>query len=126
MRHEQDTTFLLLAGTWCGGWCWRFVSDRLIAKGYRVEAPSFAGIAEHSHLLKYNISLDDHINDIVNLIKFGDLRRIIIVGHSYAGFPITGAIDRMPPNTVEQVVFIDGLLPNDGEYGVGMMTDEEQ
>ena len=37
---RQAHTFVLVHGAWHGGWCWRFVMDRLIARGHRAFAPT--------------------------------------------------------------------------------------
>jgi len=115
----------MLAGTWCGGWCWDFVAQRLRAVGHRVIAPSFSGLGERAHLLSSALSLEDHVMDIVNTFRYRELKDVILVGHSYAGFPIICALDRLPRDAVRHVLYIDGLLPLSGESGAGMMTQED-
>ena len=78
-------TFVLVAGAWHGGWCWRRVSDRLEKKGHKVFSPTLTGVGERSHLLDAKINLATHIADIVNVIKWEDLNDIVLIGHSYAG-----------------------------------------
>ena len=87
----EAKTFVLVHGAWHGGWCWRRVADRLEQRGHRVFTPTLTGLGERSHLLSPAIDLDTHITDVVNLVRFEDLRDIVLVGHSYAGFVVSGA-----------------------------------
>src|ERR1700733_649281 len=62
-------TFVLVHGSWHGGWCWRRVADLLEAKGHKVYAPTLTGLGERSHLMSGMITLDTHISDVSNVIK---------------------------------------------------------
>ena len=66
-------TFVLIHGAYHGGWCWRKVVDILEKQGHKVYAPSLTGLADRSHLLSMNLTLDTHITDIVNLFKWEDI-----------------------------------------------------
>jgi hypothetical protein len=63
-------SFVLVHGAWHGGWCWRRVADILEAKGHKVFAPTLTGLADRSHLLSLNVTLDTHIADIADLFKW--------------------------------------------------------
>ena len=78
-------TFVLVHGAWHGGWCWRRVSDQLEKRGHKVFAPTMTGLGERSHLLDLKVNLTTHVTDIVNVIKWEDLSKIVLVGHSYGG-----------------------------------------
>ena len=54
-------TFVLIHGAYHGGWCWRKVVDILEKQGHKVYAPSLTGLADRSHLLSMNLTLDTHI-----------------------------------------------------------------
>lgn len=123
--EKKAATFMLVAGTWCGGWCWDFVAKRLRAAGHRVLTPSFSGLAERAHLLTDRLSLEDHVMDLINAFRYLELHDVILVGHSYAGFPITCALDRLPREAVRHVLYIDGLLPKNGESGASMMSSTD-
>jgi hypothetical protein len=43
-------------------------------------------------------NLTTHVNDVVNLVKWKDLKDIILVGHSSAGFVITQAAEQFGPS----------------------------
>lgn len=87
-------TFVLVHGAWHGGWCWRRVSDRLERKGHKVFAPSLTGLADRSHLISQQVNVTTHITDIANPIRYENLRDVVLVGHSYAGFVISGVAEK--------------------------------
>lgn len=76
------TTFVLVHGAWHGAWCWRRVARLLAARGHEVFAPTLTGLAERSHLLRPDTTLDTHILDIVNVMKWQELAEVVLVGHS--------------------------------------------
>jgi pimeloyl-ACP methyl ester carboxylesterase len=107
-------TFVLVHGTWHGGWCWRRVADALENKGHKVYAPSLTGVADRSHLLTKDVNLTTHASDIANLIKWEDLKDIVLVGHSSAGFVITKAAEQIG-SQVASIVYLDAFVPQPGD-----------
>jgi pimeloyl-ACP methyl ester carboxylesterase len=63
------------------------------------------------------VSLDTHIQDVVNVLYYEDLNDVILVGHSYGGNVITGVADRVPER-LQQLVYLDAATPADGESSV--------
>jgi pimeloyl-ACP methyl ester carboxylesterase len=116
-RLEAQTapkTFVLVHGTWHGGWCWRRLADLLESKGHKVYAPSLTGVADRSHLLSRDVNLTTHANDVANLVKWEDLKDIVLVGHSSAGFVITQAAERIGEQ-VASIVYLDAFVPQVGD-----------
>lgn len=111
---ETDPTFVLVHGAWHGGWCWDRVVPLLTAAGVRFTAPTLTGLGERAHLIDRSVDLDTHVEDIVNHIAFEELENVILVGHSYAGFPAALAAARMP-ETVSQLILLDSYFPTEGE-----------
>jgi Alpha/beta hydrolase family len=107
-------TFVLIGGAFYGAWCWHRVTDRLEKQGHKVYAYTLTGLAERSHLLSKDINLDTHITDIANLVEWEDLADICLVAHSYAGFPASGALERIG-SRVSSIVWVDALKPSDGQ-----------
>lgn len=106
--------FVLVHGGGHGGWCYKFVAQRLRRMGHEVHAPSLTGLGDRAHVMSADIDLDTHIRDIVQLIAFEDLTRVILVGHSYGGMVITGVADRVPER-IGHRVYLDAAYPTDGE-----------
>ena len=112
--------FVLIHGALIGGWCWQRVSDLLEKKGHKVFAPTLTGLGERSHLLSREINLDTHVADIVNLIKWQDIKGCCLVAHSYGGFPASAAVEQIG-DRVSSVVWIDALKPENGQKAVEVL-----
>jgi pimeloyl-ACP methyl ester carboxylesterase len=110
-------TFVLIHGAWHGGWCWREVADILQAKGHKVFTPTLTGLADRSHLLSRTVDLDTHIADVVNLFRWEEIEDAVLVGHSYGGWPISGAVEKIG-GQVASIVYLDAFVPNNGDSGV--------
>ena len=108
------TTFVLVHGGGHGGWCYRKVKRLLQGRGHEVFAPSLTGLAERSASLSPAVDLDFHIDDVVTLLYYWDLRDVILVGHSYGGMVITGAADRSA-DRVGRLVYLDAATPVNGQ-----------
>lgn len=110
--RAASNTFVLVHGSWCGGWIWRRVTDRLHAAGHVAFAPTHTGLGERAHLMSREISIDTFIQDIVNVIEAEELTDVVLVGHSSGGIPITGVADRIPER-LRHLVYLDtGIVEN--------------
>jgi pimeloyl-ACP methyl ester carboxylesterase len=116
-------TFVLVHGSWHGGWCWRRVADLLRAKGHRVFTPTLTGVGERSHLLSREVNLDTHIADIVNVFHWEDLRGVCLVLHSYGGWPGSGALEQIG-DRVSSVVYLDAHVPENGQSWMDLANPE--
>ena len=84
------------------------------AAGHRLVTPSYTGLGERAHLANPSIDLERHIEDILNVIKYEDLRDIALVGHSYGGMVATGVADRAR-DRIAQLIYLDAFVPDDGQ-----------
>jgi pimeloyl-ACP methyl ester carboxylesterase len=111
------TTFLLVHGAWHSGQCWERVVPLLEADGHRVLAPSLTGFGDKTHLLGPEVGLDTHVDDVAGLIEAGQLTDVVLVGHSYGGLVISAVANRLP-DRIARLVFLDAMVPEDGETAV--------
>ncbi len=120
-------TFLLVHGAWHGGWCWEKVAKRLRAIDHEVFTPTLTGLGERAHLLAPDIDLTTHIEDVLGVMEYEDLRDVVLVGHSYGGMVIAGVADRAP-SRVAMLVYLDAFFPEGGmalrDYLPGDALDE--
>ena len=114
MSSTSPKTFLVCHGAWGGGFAWKKMHLLMQAAGHRLLTPSYTGLGERAHLANPSIDLDTHIEDILNVIKYEDLRDIVLVGHSYGGMVATGVADRAR-DRVAQLIYIDAFAPGDGQ-----------
>jgi pimeloyl-ACP methyl ester carboxylesterase len=107
-------TYLICHGAWSGGWSWNKMRQLLRAAGHEVFTPTYTGLGERAHLTHPMIDLETHIQDILGVIEYEDLRDFILVGHSYGGTVATGVADRVPQR-VRHLVYLDAFVPADGQ-----------
>jgi pimeloyl-ACP methyl ester carboxylesterase len=107
-------TFVLVHGSSAGGWCYRRVADLLEKAGHKVYAPTLTGLGERSHLMSGLITLDTHITDVVNVIRWENLQDFVLVGHSYGGWVISGVAEQVE-GKISSIVFLDAFMPENGQ-----------
>lgn len=121
----EARTFVLVHGAWHGGWCWTRVAERLRARGHRVFTPTLTGLADRLHLMSAQINLDTHIDDVVNLFRWYDIDRAVLVGHSYGGWPISGAVEKVLPQ-VASIIYLDAFMPENGQRGIDLNSERSR
>src|SRR5215210_3259035 len=108
-------TFVIVHGAWGGAWSWnKFVVPLLRQAGHTVHPVTLTGLGDRTHLSSPDVTLDTHIQDVVNVLFYEDLQDVILVGHSYGGNVITGVADRVPER-LQQLVYLDAATPSDGQ-----------
>jgi pimeloyl-ACP methyl ester carboxylesterase len=112
------TTYVLVHGAWSGAHTWRKVRPLLRAAGYEVFTPSLTGLGERVHLASPQVTLSTHVQDVVNMVEFEDLRDFVLVGYSYGGFVVTGTLQNIA-DRIKHLVYLDAFVPKDGQslYG---------
>ncbi len=116
-------TYVLVHGAWHGGWCWEKVATILRSRGHNVITPTQTGLGERAHLLSKSITLDTFVEDILNVIKYEDIKDIILVGHSFGGNAISGTADRMPER-IKQLVYLDAVILENGQSVFGLLPKD--
>lgn len=108
------TTFVLVHGAWGGSYGFRTVRGPLREAGHEVFTPSLTGIGERSHLASPQVGLATHVTDVANAILYEDLDGIVLLGYSYGGMVVTGALEHVA-DRVAHLVYLDAFVPQDGE-----------
>lgn len=114
MSSTSAKTFLVCHGAWSAGWAWKKMHPLMRSAGHRLLTPTYTGLGERVHLANASIDLETHIEDMLNVIKYEDLRDIVLVGHSYGGMVATGVADRAR-DRVAQLIYVDAFVPEDGQ-----------
>lgn len=117
--------YVLVHGAWHGAWCWRRVLPGLWAAGHRAFAVSLTGVGERAHLLRPDINLQTHADDVCAVIEAEELQRAVLVGHSYGGMVITAVADRLA-DRLSHLVYLDAVVPEPGESWSSGHTPETQ
>jgi pimeloyl-ACP methyl ester carboxylesterase len=101
-------------GAWSGAHGFHLVRPRLWAAGHACFTPSLTGIGERAHLASPEVGLTTHIRDVVNHVRYEDLEDIVLLGFSYGGFVVTGALAHIAER-VRHLVYLDAFVPDDGD-----------
>jgi pimeloyl-ACP methyl ester carboxylesterase len=109
-------------GAWGGGWQYTRVQPLLEDAGHRVFRPTMTGLGERVHLAGPEVGLSIHIEDIVKVLEFEDLREVVLVGHSYGGMVIAGVAERVPER-IAKLVYFDAILPENGDSVASILGD---
>jgi len=80
------------------------------------------GLGERVHLAGPEVGLETHIEDIVNVLEFEDLHGVTLVAHSYGGMVAAGVAQRVPER-LSLLIFMDAILPEDGESVMGLIGE---
>lgn len=95
------------------------------AAGHDFFAPTYTGLGERAHLASPNNDLDTHIKDVLGVLKFEDLRNVVLLGHSYGGMVATGVADQAAER-VAQLIYLDAFVPEDGQALADFWSEAER
>lgn len=107
-------TFFVVHGAWSGGWAWKKMRPLMAAAGHELYTPTQTGIGERAHLAHRGVNLETHIEDMLAVLEFEDVKNAILIGHSYGGMVATGVADRAR-DRFTQLVYLDAFAPEDGQ-----------
>lgn len=103
--------FVLITGAWHGAWTWRPVAQHLRAAGHEVLTPTLPGLSDGDDPTRH--SLADVGDAVVRLVEEHDLHDVTLVGHSWGGYPITGAAPRLA-GRLRKLVYWGAFVPAAG------------
>ncbi len=117
--------FLLIHGSWHGGWCWERLLPILEADGHEAWTPTLAGSAESGGEASPETDLTTHVDQITELILAADQSDLIVVGHSYAGLVMVGVAEYVSDH-ISHFVFVDALIPDHAQSAFDLMPGAEE
>ncbi|MET9259833.1 alpha/beta hydrolase [Amycolatopsis sp. NPDC004079] len=123
------TTYLLVPGACHGGWWYDPVVPALKEAGHTVIALTPLGLDPDANPPQQVITLDDHVHQAIQALRAVPLeadgkRDAVLVGHSYGGSIISGVADA-ECDRIRALVYLDALLPENGDSSWSMTNDEE-
>ncbi len=116
-------TFVLIHGSWHGGWCWHKIVSRLEAKGHTVFAPDLPahGRSWGTHR---EIGLEDYVKTVCADIDRAD-EPVVVVAHSRGGI-VASQVAEARPEKIAACVYLAAYLIPDGKRVLDYaLTDRE-
>lgn len=116
-------TFILVHGSWHGGWCWYKIAPLLEAAGHIVLAPDLPGHGDDypSALARPYEYYIPFIRDILETQP----ARVILVGHSSGGMLIS-AVAEQCPEKIAALVYLSAFLLPPGVTPSEMMREDRE
>lgn len=106
------STFVLVHGACHAGWAWRPVAEALRARGHAVFTPTLPGLNTEDD--RSTVHLSDTVDYLAEYITERDLHDVVLVGHSWGGFPISGAAMKVA-DRIDTLVYWSAFVPITGE-----------
>ena len=107
-------TYVLVHGSYQGGWIWQPVANRLRAQGHQVYAPSLDGCAERKGTLRPGITTESQADEVAQLLFYEDLKEVVLVGTSSGGM-VACRVAELMRDRIGRLAFVDALALLPGE-----------
>ncbi len=116
------STIVLVHGAWQSAGTWDLLAPLLLKHGHEVITPVLSGLGTDQGRLSPEITLAQHVEDVTTQLKnLPD--KSVLVGHSYAGMVISGAVEAVP-SKVRNLVFLDAFIPENGQSVLDVLPPE--
>lgn len=116
-------TYILVHGSFHGGWTWGRFAPLLRAEGHKVLCPTLPGSAGDS-LPAVEVTLERYVERICALID-AEPEPVILVGHSMGGIVVTQTAEHRPER-IKLLVYICGFILVDGESLLQFLDDSKE
>jgi len=108
----MSKTYVLIHGTWHGGWARQEVMGCLSGRNHRAHAPTLAGHGPGA--TRSGITHRDCVASVVTYIQNRRLSDVILVGHSFGGTVVQKVVEEIP-HEISRIVFLDALVLADNQ-----------
>ena len=103
----MSKTFVLIHGTWHGGWAWNDLMRKLTKKGLSSHAPTLPG---HGPGVKRNgINHRNCVEAVVAYLQEYGLKNVILVGHSFGGTVVQKVAEQLS-DRIARLIFLNALV----------------
>jgi pimeloyl-ACP methyl ester carboxylesterase len=106
------STYVLIHGSWHGGWCWYKVVAALERDGHRVLAPDLPSLGIDKTPVA-DVSLRTWTESVGRIVA-AQTDPVVLVGHSRGGVVVSEVAEAMPEK-VAMLVYVCAFLLRDGE-----------
>ena len=106
--------FVLVHGSFQGGWIWQSVAKRLREAGHAVFTPTLQGCAERKHQIGPGITVTTQATEVAEMMFYQDLQDVVMVATSTGGL-IASKTATLARDRIARLVYVDALAPQPGE-----------
>lgn len=117
-------TILLAHGAWSAAWAWKKMRPLMAASGHVFLTPTYTGLGVHADLASPAVNLDTHIEDLLRVLHYEDVRDVLLLGHSYGGMVATGVADRAR-DRIARLIYLDAFVPKNGQSLFDLVPAEQ-
>ena len=100
-------TYVLIHGAWHGGWCWSKLESHLKVDKHHIIIPTLPFLSD-------SISLETHIETVIQTIKSNKYNNLVLIGHSYAGMLLAPVAECFHKH-VRGLIYLDAVVPEKGQ-----------
>ena len=108
----MSDTYVLVHGAWHTGAELEATAAHIRALGHTVHCPTLAG--NRAGDSRASTGLADAVQSLCDYLAQHNLTDVRLVGHSYGGMVISGAVD-VCPERIARLVYVNAFVPNPGE-----------
>ena len=105
-------SFILIHGSWHGGWCFDTVKELLEAQGHEVIAPDLPGMGGDEAALRAT-TLQGWAELTADLCRNATQTPVALAGHSRGGIVVSQAAE-VAPDAIDALVYICAMMLPDG------------
>lgn len=105
------STYVLVHGSFQGGWCWERVVPQLVQSGHHVVALDLPGHGADTTPVA-QVTLDSYVETVRKVVETRK-EPVILVGHSFGGMVISQVAEQVP-DKVKSLVYLSALIPQNG------------
>jgi len=108
------STYVLIHGSYQGGWIWKPTAEKLAEKGHIVYSPTLDGCGERAKFIRPGITITTQAEEISGFLHYQDLTDVVLVGTSTGGL-VTCKTAELSRDRIQHIIFVDALAPQPGE-----------
>ena len=104
----HDKNLILVPGAWSNKSIWNELQIELQKFDIALHAITLDGLDKQDKIK--NISLQEHVDNVITYINSQETGSFFLVGHSYSGF-VTSLAAQQAPDKINGLIFIEAFLP---------------
>ena len=106
--------YVLIHGSFQGGWIWKPTAKVLRSAGHDVYAPTLDGCGERRFQIRPGITIEAQAREVADIMFYEDLDDVVLVATSTGGLVVCKTAE-LARERIKRLVFVDALAPQPGQ-----------